>query len=375
MRNHKKFAVFLSLALILSLIIPSFTNICETRDQVQAATMKLNISSKKLNIGSNVKLKVKNLPSYYKVSWSSKNKTVATVSSSGVVKAKGAGVTQIKATVKYGNTIKKTLTCKIEVNYPPLRRTLNVTEQYLGKDKTFNLSVMDADSFDKITFVSNNNSIATVDYTGVITGHAIGTATITVLVNSADGKQSCTLSCIVHVISNVQSRELKDTLISVEQYKECPLEVLNAKSTDYITYTSLDENIARVEQTGGSITTITGVNVGETYITVRIKKEGNEVEEKSCYVTVKAYDKTRSISVPSIIDKDSSYPISITGLTALDRVTYQISDKKVATVTTSGILKGVGEGYAVLTVTITFPTGESVTKQQMIHCIVFDNAD
>ena len=74
-----------------------------------AATVKLNKTKVTLTNGTTCQLKVKGTSK--KVKWSSSNKSVASVSSKGLVKAKKAGTTKIKAAVKGG----KTYTCKVTV--------------------------------------------------------------------------------------------------------------------------------------------------------------------------------------------------------------------------------------------------------------------
>jgi flavodoxin len=79
---------------------------------IQAASKeKLNKTAVTIEVDKTVRLRVLNLKKSIK--WSSKNKSVATVSSNGLVKGKKAGTTSIAA--KFGS---KTLTCKITVKKP-----------------------------------------------------------------------------------------------------------------------------------------------------------------------------------------------------------------------------------------------------------------
>ena len=92
-RNVKKWVCY---AVMLMVMIPLFC--CHGKAvRAQAATVKLSVSDKTMVIGSQYQLKVKHTKS--KVTWSSDNKKVATVSSSGVVTAKKAGEATITAKV------------------------------------------------------------------------------------------------------------------------------------------------------------------------------------------------------------------------------------------------------------------------------------
>ena len=74
-----------------------------------AATVKLNKTNVTLTKGYTSQLKVSGTSK--KVTWTSSNTAVATVSSKGLVKARKSGTAKIKAAVKGG----KTYTCKVTV--------------------------------------------------------------------------------------------------------------------------------------------------------------------------------------------------------------------------------------------------------------------
>lgn len=79
--------------------------------------IKLNKESATLSVGNSVKLKVKNMPDGAKVSWRSSQKTIASVSKKGKVKAKKDGKTTITCIITYGGnkSKSKTLKCNITV--------------------------------------------------------------------------------------------------------------------------------------------------------------------------------------------------------------------------------------------------------------------
>lgn len=113
MKMKKRIAVVLSLVLMLS---------CTTaaNPEVISAKTKLNKSKLTLYVGKTSKLKVKGAK---KVKWSSNKKSVATVSSKGVVRAKKAG--KAKITAKVG---KKKYTCNVTVKgVAPVKKPANTT--------------------------------------------------------------------------------------------------------------------------------------------------------------------------------------------------------------------------------------------------------
>lgn len=152
--------------------------------KVQAKTVKTSKISglaKKMTVkkGGKITLKPVITPatSQQKVTYSSANKRVATVSSKGVITAKKAGTTKI--TVKSGS---KKVTVKVTV--PKTKTTaIKVGEKVsVKKGKTYSLKAKTtpSNSDEKITYKTSNKKIATVSKSGKIKGVKKGTATITI---------------------------------------------------------------------------------------------------------------------------------------------------------------------------------------------------
>ena len=117
------------------------------------------------------------------VTYKSSNTSVATVSSSGKVTAKGGGIATITATA--GG---KSATCKITVNVAQtgIADATGNTNKTVYEGGTLKLSVnkVPADATDNysVTWTSSDNSIVTVS-NGTITGVSVGTATVTATSN------------------------------------------------------------------------------------------------------------------------------------------------------------------------------------------------
>lgn len=130
------------------------------------STSKLNKSKATLIKGQTTTLKLSN--NTKKISWTSNNKTVATVSSKGLVTAKAKG--QAKILAKVGS---KTYTCTVNVITP----SLNTSSAKIFVGNTTSLYFKGT----SITPVwsSANPKIATVTTKGKVTGVKSGTTTIT----------------------------------------------------------------------------------------------------------------------------------------------------------------------------------------------------
>lgn len=186
MKRIKKLSVMLLCCLLLSVIAMP----------VSASAAKLNKKSISLNVGKTYTLKASGTKG--KITWTSSKKSVATVSSKGVVKAKKKGTAVI--TAKYG---KKKLTCKVTVKQPVTTIRLNKTSASLKENETLALqaTVSPNTANNKgVTWSSNNTKIATVSSTGVVKGVSTGTAIITATAKDGSGKKA---SCNITIISAV----------------------------------------------------------------------------------------------------------------------------------------------------------------------------
>jgi uncharacterized protein YjdB len=122
------------------------------------------------------------------VAWTSANPSVATVSSTGLVKGKSVGQTEITATVD-GLTLK----CAVRVSKP----TLSATSARISALTKYKLTV--SYTTKPVRWTSSRTSVATVSSSGKITARRPGTATITATV---DGYR---LKCKVTVKANGHS--------------------------------------------------------------------------------------------------------------------------------------------------------------------------
>lgn len=177
MKRLKKTSIILLMCMLLSVIVMP----------VSASAAKLNKKSISLNVGKTYTLKASGTT--WKITWTSSKKSVATVSSKGVVKAKKKGTAVI--TAKYGKN--KKLTCKVTVKQPVKSIKLNKTSATLKKGSSLTLKAAVAPSSANnkaVTWSSSNKKVATVSSKGVVKAVGDGTATITVKAKDGSGKKA-----------------------------------------------------------------------------------------------------------------------------------------------------------------------------------------
>lgn len=156
-----------------------------TVQKAAVKTTKITTTTKSLTLAKGATYKklassitVTPVTSKEKVTYSSSNKKVATVSSKGVIKAKKAGTAKI--TVKSG---KKKVVVTVKVTGVKTTNLSGVpAAKSVSKGKSFKIKAIATpkNTDEKITFKSSNKKVATVTSKGVVKGLKKGTATITV---------------------------------------------------------------------------------------------------------------------------------------------------------------------------------------------------
>ena len=152
------------------------------------------------------------------VYWLSKDSSVATVSN-GVVRGVGLGTTEISVTTADGAY---TATCEVTVVAAPIPVTgvtvgPTSTSVYVGETVTLIASVIPADATNQnVSWSSSDATIASVDKNGVVTGIAIGTATITVTTEDGGYTADCVVSVVKKDVTPVTGVKLDKTSASLK---------------------------------------------------------------------------------------------------------------------------------------------------------------
>ena len=165
-----------------------------TVQKAAVKTTKITTTTKSLTLAKGATYKklassiaVTPVTSKEKVTYSSSNKKVATVSSKGVIKAKKVGTAKI--TVKSG---KKKVVVTVKVTGVKTTNLSGVpAAKNISKRKSFKIKAIATpkNTDEKITFKSSNKKVATVTSKGVVKGLKKGAATITV--QSGSKKMTC----------------------------------------------------------------------------------------------------------------------------------------------------------------------------------------
>ena len=327
------------------------TATCAVTVNVPVTGVSLDKTSLTMNVGDTQSLTATVTPSNAadkSVTWSSSNTSVATVSSSGVVTAKGGGTATVTVMTNDGGW---TATCAVTVIVPVTGVSLNKTTLTIseGDTQTLTATVTPSDATDKtVTWSTDNASVATVTTAGVVIAKAAGTAIITVTTH--DGAK--TASCAVTVKPRVTGVSLDNSSISltVGSTQTLTATVTPADALDKsVTWSSSNTSVATVSSYG----VVTAKAVGNATITVTTNDGGKTA---TCAVTVTPISVTGvslNMSSLTLYENDSQTLVAtVTPSNATNKsVTWSSSNSSVASVSSSGKVTALAAGSAVITVT------------------------
>lgn len=329
---------------------------------VQAATKKavsLKVTGKTVGVGQSVKLKA-TATKGAKLTYKSSNKSVATVSSKGVVTGKKPGSVKITVTAKKSKykTVKKTVTVKIVKG----SQTITASNQSLviGQNKKIG-----ATAKTKLSYKSSNSKVVTVSKSGSLKATGIGTAKITITAtgNGSYKKASRTITVTVTkknetVVSPTPTKEPEKpaTTPKPTQTPQEPTTTPEPTQTPQEPTTTPEpsqtpqEPTPTPEEPTDIITQIMfgGVD-GEDAIKQKNIDIGGTKSIKSL-LFVQRYSEERGYYV-----SDDRRPSDVTDEEMYRGITYSSSNPEVATVDANGVVTGKSHGYATITATVTDP--------------------
>lgn len=285
------------------------------------------------------------------LAWESSDAKIATVDNNGKVTAVAAGTATI--TVKTANG--KQDVCAVTVAdavQPPVKvtgvslnkKTLSLT---VGKSQSLAATVSPANAADKsLKWSSSNKSVATVTQAGKVTAKKAGTATITVAsVAEPSVKATCkvTVKAAVVAVKKVTLKPTKATL-GVKEKLTLKATVTPSNATSKkVTWKSDKKSVATVSSKG----VVTAKKTGTAKITATAGGK-----KATCKITVKkAPSKLTLNAKKKTVKKGKTYQLKVKlpKNTASNKITYTTSNKKVATVSSAGKVKGIKKGTATIT--------------------------
>ena len=310
----------------------------------------LNKSTVTMNVGASTTVSVTYMPSdasIKKAKWTSSNYDVADVDANGKIIAKAPGYAIITAKSTDGGF---TATCSVLCIQPVTGVTLSDKAVSLEVDEKYTLkaTVKPSDASDKsLKWSSSDKSVVTVSSSGVLTGKAQGTATITCKTVDGSFKATCTVTVLKKVTGISLNYNSKVLYLDKTLQLKATVTPTDATNKGVYWYT-FDKNVATVDQKGlvtpvapGSVTIGVRTNDGsfKAYCKLEVKKAVEEISINKSSVTIYV-DEYYKLSAKVLPDD------------ATDKtVKWSVSDSTVLALSSTGLIKGKSGGTATVTAT------------------------
>ena len=290
------------------------------------------------------------------ITWSSNNRTIATVDTKGKVSALSEGTATITATA--GD---KTASCRVTVDPKVINVTgvavapKTLTLKPAGKE-TLAATVTPTSATDKtVTWISGNETIATVSSSGEVTAKAVGTTIITA--TAGDKSDICTVTVEPIPVTNITlNREALTLDIDATAILTATVKPDNA-TYKTITWSSNNHAIATVDTEGKVSAIAWGI--------VTITATAHNGVKATCEVTVNKPDDPLAITPDKVtlnVGNEQVLTVNRTGKTPV----WSSDDMTVATVDASGKVKAIVKGTATITATV---DGQSATCPVTVNTI------
>lgn len=282
-----------------------------------------------------------------KLTWSSSDKTVATVAN-GLVTALKAGSTQIRVTSFEGG-FQAVCNLTVKQHVTGLDLSASTLTINLGQTVTMTATVLPSDASDKsVTWTSSNSDIVSVTQNGNVTANAMGEAEITATSNDGGFSKSCKVTVIEPLVPATSLTLTPKTMsLNIGESGSLELQILPNDCNEILVWESSDPSVATVN--AGDITALAA---GTTTITVR----GSNTSASATVTVIDPYAVTGVTLDRTTLSLEMGETATLVATVlpedARDKtVTWSSGNTAVATVDQQGKITTVSPGTAQITVT------------------------
>ncbi|MGX5817068.1 Ig-like domain-containing protein [Chitinophaga lutea] len=279
--------------------------------------------------------------------WSTSDAAVATVDAAGVVTGVAAGNVTITYTVTSGAGCVNSVTQDITVNALPVVPAITGTP-----DVCVGSATSLANTLAGGTWTSSNPAVASITTTGVVSGIAAGTATITYEVTNAAGcKSSQTITITVNALP------VMTPITGATTVCEGGTTTLSHATAGGV-WVSTNIAIAAVDAAG----VVTGMSAGTVDITYTVMNAAGCTESETIAVTVSAPPTPAPVTGTTTVCTGNTTTLA----NADPGGTWSSSNTAVATVSATGEVSGLTAGTATITYTVNHAGGCVTTASATI---------
>lgn len=316
----------------------------------KANALSLNISDKTLYTGESVTITPTLTPAntYNKaVTYSVSDPSVASVSSGGIIRAVKAGSAVITVTTADGSNISQTVNITVKQYVTDISLSVGQITLYTAQTSQISAAALPSDASDHtLGYTSADDSIASVDSSGLITAKKAGSTLVTIAALDGSG-----VSKTVHiaVLQMAQSITIDNSITDIYLgfTYQMNVSILPEDTSDKsVSYVSSDPNMIEVSAAG----VLTPKSRGSAVITISTNDGSNLSASMS--LCVKQYVQSIALSENEMslyLGESKTLKASVLPLDADDQTySYISSDESVATVNSSGKVTALKAGSAVI---------------------------
>lgn len=298
-----------------------------------------------------------------RVSWTSEDSQIATVSQGGLVTALEEGNVVIEA--KAGNST-STIQLNVEetrvtgVSVSPVSATMGI-----GATTLFGANIQPPNASNtKTSWSTSNDRVARVNENGLVTAVSPGTAIITATTEDGGKKASANVNVIIPVTGITVTPNSQILSSGATQQLNMVISPANATNRN-VSWTSSNNAVATVSNAG----LVRAIALGIATITVTTE-DGGHTASAQINVGVRVTTVTIAPLTPAInVGATQQLSATVNPSNATDRrVIWTSGDTSIATVSDTGLVTGVGGGIATITAT-TVDGGRTATSRVTVNVI------
>lgn len=221
---------------------------------------------------------------------------------------------------------------------------------YIGNTITLSPTYTPSEiSYPGVTYTSSNTSVATVNSSGVVTGVAKGTATITATTTDGSNKSASITVTVKKAVTGVSLNKSSTTLDENATETLTATVSPNDASVKTVTWSSSNTSVATVSSSG----VVTAKSKGTCTITATSTDDSSK--KATCSVTVLRrvtgmYVSSNNVSLE--VGKTTSITVHTVPSDASNTsFTISSADSTIATMNSSGVISGLKKGQTTITVT------------------------
>ncbi|MEL6560242.1 MAG: Ig-like domain-containing protein [Bacteroidota bacterium] len=255
----------------------------------------------------------------------------------------------------FGYAIPTTLATEVQVS--------GESSMLVGTTQTLEATIVPVETFNQtVTWSSSDDAVATVSENGLVTAIRAGTVTITAMATDGSGETG-TISIEINPVLVSDITVMGDDEMIIGTSQTLTATILPENATDNsITWSSSDDNIATVDETGQ----VSAVSAGMVTITATANDDSGQSGTISIQISPILIT---SITISGDEEMDNGTTQTLIAVITPENptdgsLTWSSSDQTVATVDDSGLVSAIGPGS--VTISATANDGSEISGNIMI---------